>query len=396
MTDRDDVRAMYRAYKEGSLHRFWGPRTVEIEITNRCNLKCKMCHRWKWQKRESRLSLPVIEELVGSARKLGGQNILVSGGEPLLRPDFVDIVRAIHAAGLTIILFTNATLMTEAAAEALVSGSTRFVFSIDSSKARIYEEIRGVKGAWQRAITGVKLAVSKNRQKGGQANLGINYTVQKDNVGDMLATAELAEQLGLDYIRFGLVHGQEKVGLDRAELPILAHQIEALRELKNHVNLDIFGSRYFPLLLDGTIDVEEVQQGMPAVKLFQRHPLPCHICSQYTLVDNFGDVYPCTYGYLDNDPDDEETQRLRSRNQLGNIFRQSLEHIWTGKRYSHFRRRHDPVNIKSDRRVCGQCEHYFALETIDHYLEKIDRLGGEVEKMDDQAWCGCDHFETSI
>lgn len=388
---------MYEAYKYNNLYRFWGPRTAEIEIINTCNLRCKMCHRWKWRNKGNKLDFKTIKRIIREVREIGGQNILISGGEPLMRSDFVGIVKEVHSNGMGVILFTNGTVMNEGTAEELAKGGARFVFSIDSSKPEIYEGIRGVKGSWENAIRGVRAAVRMNKKHGGKATVGINYTVQRDNVGDMFDTAKLAEKEGLDYIRFGLVHGQEQVGLGEEELPILKSQVRRLRGLKQNINLKILGSQYFSPILDGEISLKDVQKGIPAFKLFERDPVPCFVCSQFTLIDGFGDVYSCTYGYLDNDLDDKGTKELRKKNCLGNVFEKSLKDIWCGERYMKFRREHSPVDISKFGRICGQCEHYFALKAIRDYFRKLDRAKGNLKKgINDHAWCGCDNFETSI
>ncbi len=390
-----EIPKIYESLKRGELYKFWGPRTVEIEVTNKCNMRCKMCSRWAWKNQGSNLDINTIKRLVLEIKTLGGQNILLSGGEPLLREDFAEIVNKIQTNGLNIILFTNGTLMTEELADKLSKGNTKFVFSIDSAIPEFYERIRGVKGSWKLATRGLKFAVDMNRKNGHKSRVGINFTTQKDNVQTMLETVKFSEENGVDYIRFGLVHGQDDVGLSESEMKGLRSQILEIRKKKDNMKLEIFGSQYFKPLIRGDLDIKAVSSGFPALKLFKEKPVPCYVCSQFMLIDSFGDVFPCTYHYLDNDPDDLKTQKIRAKNKIGNIFEKSIKQIWEGEKYREFRKNHNPVNIERDGRTCGQCEHYFQFAKMKRFFDSLKRRGIE-KTINDSAWCGCDASDDSI
>ena len=138
---------------------FVPPRLVEVEITNACNLKCIMCDRWKWVKEEKSLIgnfttgrlFALFEELSA----LGVKDILLSGGEPMLRKDFASLLKKISSLKMSVNLFTNGTLMNREKAEALASSGSTVFFSIDGLK-EIHDKIRGVKNTFDKAVRGIE------------------------------------------------------------------------------------------------------------------------------------------------------------------------------------------------------------------------------------------------
>jgi radical SAM protein with 4Fe4S-binding SPASM domain len=91
--------------------------SFDLEITDRCNNNCRHCYinlpaNHKHVK-ERELSVEEIEEIAKQAVSLGALWCLITGGEPLLRPDFAKIYLTLKKLGLLVSVFTNATLITE-------------------------------------------------------------------------------------------------------------------------------------------------------------------------------------------------------------------------------------------------------------------------------------------
>ncbi len=93
------------------------PLSFELEITARCNLNCRHCYinlaPHDQQAKQQELSLQEIERLAEEATSLGSLWCLITGGEPLLRPDFPEIYLILKKKGLLVSVFTNATLINE-------------------------------------------------------------------------------------------------------------------------------------------------------------------------------------------------------------------------------------------------------------------------------------------
>lgn len=86
---------------------------LNIYITNACNLICSHCFMQAGNALQNELSLDEWKRIVLEFKKMGGKNITISGGEPLLNKDFDAIVEYIHSIGLTVTILTNGTLWTE-------------------------------------------------------------------------------------------------------------------------------------------------------------------------------------------------------------------------------------------------------------------------------------------
>ncbi|MGB7630679.1 MAG: radical SAM protein, partial [Candidatus Deferrimicrobium sp.] len=133
------------------------PLSFEVEITARCNNNCGHCYinlppdDRAARKRE--LSVLETAGLAAQAVQLGAVWCLITGGEPLLRPDFADLYLVLKRAGLLVSVFTNATLLTEAHAalfrefpprdiEVTVYGVTRDTYERVTRKPGSYDQFR--------------------------------------------------------------------------------------------------------------------------------------------------------------------------------------------------------------------------------------------------------------
>ncbi len=141
----------------------WGlvrsrPFQVLLQVTNRCNMRCSFCDFWPNGARpEDELTLDDYRRLSDELRRLGRFLVSVEGGEPLVRPDLVEIVRALGAWHLPT-LFTNGWFVTPELARALWdAGLEQVGVSIDFPDAARHDGKRGPPGATERAWRAVEL-----------------------------------------------------------------------------------------------------------------------------------------------------------------------------------------------------------------------------------------------
>jgi MoaA/NifB/PqqE/SkfB family radical SAM enzyme/SAM-dependent methyltransferase len=376
----------------------WGPHTVEVEITNRCNMHCRMCNRWKWIKDNPKLAkemnLAQLQKLFSELKKVGTKKILISGGEPLIREDFQEIIKSIKSNGMEITIVTNGTLMNNKIADVLEKASAETIFSLDGSKAEIHDLSRGVKGTWQRTIEGIKKVVATKKKVDG-GKVGINCTIQSLNASDIYNIAEVADNLGVDFIRFGITHGQSRTSVSYRAVEELRKAVEKIRNKRFHMK--VIASPYLIGLVNGTLNVKYFKRGLPAYELFKNDPVTCMLCYQCSLIDAAGDVYPCSYSYFDNQPFNKSYNTKRRQNRIGNVLKEPFGKIWTSSRYAKFRKDHNPVRIENSANCCGQCEHYLGFKTIKDRLEKEqsqDEMVQAIKYMRACTWLN--EFETEL
>lgn len=115
---------------------------IRISLTPKCNLKCIYCHREGEDKPEAELSLAQIEEILKVSEKFGIRSVKFTGGEPLLRKDIIDIVRAVPPA-MESSMTTNGILLGKYANDLKEAGMKRVNVSIDSINPETYKRITG-------------------------------------------------------------------------------------------------------------------------------------------------------------------------------------------------------------------------------------------------------------
>lgn len=167
-----------------------------FELTLRCNLHCKMC---MFRKADSENATLVQEELTAQqwidmarqAAEAGTINLLITGGEPMLRKDFCEIYRGIYEQGFIITLYTNATMITDKVMQTLREcpphriGITLYGASNDS-----YKNVCGVANGFERALEGIK------QLRTLPSAIEYRMTLIKDNVRDLDAICQLVEGFG--------------------------------------------------------------------------------------------------------------------------------------------------------------------------------------------------------
>ncbi len=119
--------------------------------------------------------------------------VILTGGEPLLRPDIFDLARAGRALGLRMVMAPNGTLLTPETAKRLVeSGIERISISLDGAGPEIHDRFRGVPGAFEAALSGIR-----NARDAGLP-FQINTTVTRQTLADVEAVEDLAVSLGAE------------------------------------------------------------------------------------------------------------------------------------------------------------------------------------------------------
>jgi heme d1 biosynthesis radical SAM protein NirJ len=168
-------------------------------LVRRCNLTCKHCYSISADK-----DFPgelTTDEVFGAMDDLKAARVpvlILSGGEPLLRPDIFDIGRRAKALGFYVGLSSNGTLVNEENVQAIAATGFDYVgISLDGIAAT-HDRFRRKEGAFDAALKGVRLC----REAG--AKVGIRFTIAQENAHDFPALLDLMEAEGID--KFYLSH----------------------------------------------------------------------------------------------------------------------------------------------------------------------------------------------
>ncbi|MBC7328038.1 radical SAM protein [bacterium] len=176
---------------------FYAPLMIVWNITYTCNLRCKHCYENAGSLRPKELGMGELsrEEKLRLVDEIADSHIPTlsfSGGEPLLCKDFWAVVEKARERGLYLSMNSNGVLITPEIARRLKENDFAYVaVSIDSANPEKHDFFRGVKGAWERSIQGIKNII----EAGGNAILSV--TVTKYNYDEFQDILELGKKLGV-------------------------------------------------------------------------------------------------------------------------------------------------------------------------------------------------------
>ncbi len=168
------------------------PLVVIWEVTRACDLACVHCRASAIPEREpGELTTEEGLRLIAQVREFGRPIVVLTGGDPLKRPDIFDLIRASVATGLTTNLSPSGTpLLTHAALlQARRAGLSGVSISLDGSTEEIHDRFRGVRGSFRGSLEACGSAVALGLR------LQINTTLARHNLHDLPAIADLVGSL---------------------------------------------------------------------------------------------------------------------------------------------------------------------------------------------------------
>ena len=167
-------------------------RLVAWEITRNCNLNCVHCRAAATMgPYEGELDTSTCLKLVDQIARVGQPIVILTGGEPLLRPDIFEVARHGTNQGLRMVMAPNGTLITESIASQMAeAGIKRISISLDGATREVHDRFRGVDGAYDGSLNGIEMA------KAAGIEFQINTTITRTNLDQIPEILKLAEKLG--------------------------------------------------------------------------------------------------------------------------------------------------------------------------------------------------------
>lgn len=131
-------------------------RSIHLYLTNACNLRCPHCYMNSGLRTQRELSTEEVFDVISKFSQAGGNKIVLSGGEVLMRADFSVIVKTCKSYGLTVEVLTNGTLWTKELIEEVAPFIDKIQISIDGYCEDENAKVRGA-GSFNKAISTVEL-----------------------------------------------------------------------------------------------------------------------------------------------------------------------------------------------------------------------------------------------
>lgn len=177
------------------------PYRIGIELTNKCNINCIHCIK----KSSYKLGEMKFEDFKTIFAEFPyAISVSLNGvGEPLLHPQFFDVVRHIKSVRPHLIttIFSNGILINESMCyEFIKSGLSKIHISLDAASSETYKKVRGV-DKFEHILSNIRMLVELKRKLNSKTPLiGINFLLMKENEGELVRFIGLAKELGVDYI----------------------------------------------------------------------------------------------------------------------------------------------------------------------------------------------------
>ena len=300
------------------------PTSVFWNITGKCNLCCRHCAVSSGMKRPDELSLAECRRAIDDMAAFGVQDIALSGGEPLIRPDWFQIATHARSRGLLVSVSTNGTLVTEAVARKIAGLGSDVQVSLDGATPEVHDSLRRITGAWQRAVRGVQNFVNAG------VPVTIGTTVTTANIHQIPALCDLARNLGAEryriipFVPFGRGGAWRKLEVKPRAMQRLT---EYLRQRRLQNDIDIVEMEF-----ECTFDPPPLQPADP------QSGLGCGGAQTYITITETGDVLPCHFF---------------SGVEADNILKHDLAWIWEHSRFLNYFRSMTLADLTGS---CQQCD----------------------------------------
>ncbi len=324
------------------------PFLVVWDITSRCNLRCKHCYANAGRPAPGELTTEQAKEVIDQLDKAGVVAVALSGGEPTLREDFLEIVKYIHKKGMYVSVASNGTLITEEFARKMKNAGVEYMeISLDHTNPKVHDEFRGVKGAWKKTVDGIKHCVEAD------IITCIATTVTKYNYEDIPNMIELARKLKVQrFIAFNFVPTRR--GKNIMNMDITPEEREKLLnflydKLVEKNGLEVFSTcpayaRISIERVNASEDGSITPTHFAAVELKGRAIAladfigGCGAGRNYCSIEYNGDIQPCVFIPI----------------KVGNVIKDGFENVWKNSEVMEKLRNRELL-----KNGCGMCEYKY-------------------------------------
>jgi radical SAM protein with 4Fe4S-binding SPASM domain len=315
------------------------PLIVSYAVTRACNLRCLHCHVSARESLPDELNLKEAIHTIDEMHSLGTQAVIFSGGEPLLRKNFVlQLIEHCDDLGIIPAMLSNGLLMTpQTVLELQEAGLKAVGLPIDSVVPEKHDHLRNVPGTFNKTVQAIKTCLELDLE------VVITTMALKDTYTEMPKRIEYLNGLGVDEVAvYDLVPvGRGKDVMDNAmTMDQRVNLIKWLQRQQEDTEMTFTMSGGTPLYPEIACEMHH-NHGTKAkdllIKEFWIHNgIGCHAGNMYFSLRPNGDIYPCTFLPI----------------KVGNIRNQSLREIWQKAPLLNALRQRQ--NLKGK---CGSCEY---------------------------------------
>lgn len=320
------------------------PLAAYLMVNEMCNLKCNMCHIWQGvyvKEDETILSTQEIKNVIDQLAEVGLRAIILTGGEPFMRKDLIEILTYVNQKIPYSRMNSNATLITKELAEGLVkSGLDEIWLSLDGY-GETHDKVRGVAGTFDRYVRSLELINKARRDlRSATPNVMLNMTVSKYNFHDILKVAQFGAQHDVREMLFSYVIDVDWEPVKQTAA-LLKHEDIYTYQWNSSENLFLEDHK-----ISKDLEKELYEIGRKHDITIQIDPLlltgetkrdlrSCYFMWLYTMISPHGYVIPC---------------QMLDRYYLGNLRKDRFKDIWNSAEFQNIRK-----VSKNGLPICKEC-----------------------------------------
>ncbi|HXC92478.1 MAG TPA: radical SAM protein [Geobacteraceae bacterium] len=314
------------------------PKWIAWETTQKCNLKCVHCRcSSDMLSSEGDFSTEEGKKLLKEISDFSKPVVVLSGGEPLLRPDIFELAEYGTSLGLRICMATNGALVNDEVCEKMKKANIKMVsLSLDGSTAEVHDDFRGCQGAFQGVVNAAGFF-----RKHGQKFL-INSSFTKRNQSDIANTFKVAKSLGATaWYMFMIVptgRGEEIMSelISKEDYEEILDWHYQQEKLEDDILMRPTCAPHYYRIVPQKAKAEGVKFERRSLTFSTGGGKGCIAAQTICLIDCFGNVKPCSYFHRT----------------AGNVKTTPFREIWENSEI--FK---DLRNFKAYKGKCGECEY---------------------------------------
>ena len=275
-----------------------------IITTYRCNAKCHMCYTWKHPSASKEEFSPKILESLPS----GQTKINITGGEPTLRADLLDIVKILKPKTSRLEIISNGSMPERLLEVARLHPDMTFRISLEGLPA-VSDDIRGLKNGFDKGLRALLGLIDL-----GVKDVGISMTISDENVADLLPFYQFAVRMGLEFTQCvphnsHYFHKLDNQIVDKERWGKEIRNLMRALLTSKRTNLRLKVKDWFRAYLNLGLYLHVIEG---------KRPLACGAGTDFFFVDPYGDVLPCN--------------GMEAKDAMGNLNQQTFDEVWNSER----------------------------------------------------------------
>ena len=276
-------------------------------INERCNVKCRYCEYWRLPKYKDEMSIEQWQAALLSVKEFVGTfSISFSGGEPMIKPGFLDLMMFCHENGIHSGVTTNGSALNRKNAARLVAAQPfNLCVSVDAPNAEVHDYLRGWPGLFKKLSDGIQFVREEREKAGLNFPIIIKSTVGSKNYKYLPEMVEWTKEMGADLMNFQPLdrwtpETYDELWIEKEEYGELQKVADEMIRLKRE-GAPIMNSE---MVIDLLVPHFQEQSAPPEV-------MPCRVGMRDFFIRTNGDIEVCFF-----------------YPPIGNIMEASAREIW--------------------------------------------------------------------